>query len=61
MLKMNLTLFTFAGVRLNIPITGFYTKKMIYKLLDNQSQDIEIQRENFLFNQNFTEIQQKMI
>lgn len=28
-------------------------------LLENQSQDIEIQRENFLFNQNFIEIQQR--
>ena len=28
-------------------------------LLENQSQEIEIQRENFLFNQNFIEIQQR--
>ena len=59
MLKNEFDTFYIAGVRLNIPITGFYTKKNDLQLLDNQSQDIEIQRENFLFNQNFTEIQQK--
>ena len=59
MLKNEFDTFYMAGVRLNIPITGFYTKKNDLLLLDNQSQDIEIQRENFLFNQNFTEIQQK--
>ena len=59
MLKNEFDTFYIAGVRLNIPITGFYTKKNDLHLLDNQSQDIEIQRENFLFNQNFTEIQQK--
>ena len=59
MLKNEFDTFYIAGVRLNIPITGFYTKKNDLLLLDNQSQDVEIQRENFLFNQNFTEIQQK--
>ena len=59
MLKNEFDTFYIAGVRLNIPITGFYTKKNDLQLLDNQIQDIEIQRENFLFNQNFTEIQQK--
>ena len=59
MLKNEFDTFYIAGVRLNIPITGFYTKKNDLQLLDNQSQDVEIQRENFLFNQNFTEIQQK--
>ena len=59
MLKNEFDTFYIAGVRLNIPITGFYTKKNDLQLLDNQNQDIEIQRENFLFNQNFTEIQQK--
>ena len=59
MLKNEFDTFYIAGVRLNIPITGFYTKKNELQLLNNQSQDVEIQRENFLFNQNFTEIQQK--
>ena len=59
MLKNEFDTFYMAGVRLNIPISGFYTKKNDLQLLDNQSQDVEIQRENFLFNQNFTEIQQK--
>ena len=59
MLKNEIDTFYMAGVRLNIPISGFYTKKNDLQLLNNQSQDIEIQRENFLFNQSFTEIQQK--
>ena len=59
MLKNEFDTFYIAGVRLNIPITGFYSKKNDLQLLDNQSQDVEIQRENFLFNQNFTEIQQE--
>ena len=59
MLKNEFDIFYIAGVRLNIPITGFYTQKNDLALLENQSQDIEIQRENFLFNQNFIEIQQR--
>ncbi len=59
MLKNEFDTFYMAGVRLNIPISGFYTKKNDLQLLNNQSQDVEIQKENFLFNQNFTEIQQK--
>ena len=59
MLKNEFDTFYIAGVRLNIPITGFYTQKNDLALLENQSQDIEIQRENFLFNQNFIEIQQR--
>ncbi|MFT3919031.1 TolC family protein [Cloacibacterium sp.] len=59
MLKNEFDTFYMAGVRLNIPISGFYTKKNELQLLNNQSQDVEIQKENFLFNQNFTEIQQK--
>ena len=59
MLKNEFDIFYIGGIRLNIPISGFYTQKNDLALLENQSQDIEIQRENFLFNQNFTEIQQK--
>ena len=59
MLKNEFDLFYIGGVRLNIPISGFYTQKNDLALLENQSQQIEIQRENFLFNQNFIEIQQR--
>ena len=59
MLKNEFDIFYIGGIRLNIPISGFYTQKNDLALLENQSQEIEIQRENFLFNQNFTEIQQK--
>ena len=59
MLKNEFDLFYIGGIRLNIPISGFYTHKNDLALLENQSQEIEIQRENFLFNQNFIEIQQR--
>jgi len=59
MLKNEFDLFYIGGIRLNISISGFYTQKNDLALLENQSQDIEIQRENFLFNQNFIEIQQR--
>lgn len=59
MLKNEFDLFYIGGIRLNIPISGFYTQKNDLAFLENQSQEIEIQRENFLFNQNFIEIQQR--
>ncbi len=59
MLKNEFDLFYIGGIRLNIPISGFYTQKNDLALLENQSQEIEIQRENFLFNHNFIEIQQR--
>ncbi len=59
MLKNEFDLFYIVGARLSIPISGFYTKKNEMELLKNQAQDIDIQKENFLFNLNFTEIQQK--
>lgn len=59
MLKNEFDIFYIGGIRLNIPISGFYTQKNDLALLENHSQDIEIQRENFLFNQNFIEIQQR--
>ena len=59
MLKNEFDIFYIGGIRLNIPISGFYTQKNDLALLENQSQQIEIQRENFLFNQNFIEIQQR--
>lgn len=59
MLKNEFDLFYIGGIRLNIPISGFYSQKNDLALLENKSQDIEIQRENFLFNQNFIEIQQR--
>ncbi len=59
MLKNEFDIFYIGGIRLNIPISGFYTQKNDLALLENQSQEIEIQKENFLFNQNFIEIQQR--
>ncbi len=59
MLKNEFDIFYIGGIRLNIPISGLYTQKNDLALLENQSQEIEIQRENFLFNQNIIEIQQR--
>ncbi|KMQ72663.1 TolC family protein [Chryseobacterium koreense] len=57
MLKNEFDAFFLGGVRLNIPITGYYTKKNDLALLDIQQQEIDVQRENFLFNQQFQTIQ----
>lgn len=57
MLKNEFDLFYIGGVRLNIPISGFYTKKNDLALIATQQEEIEVQRENFLFNQQFQTIQ----
>lgn len=57
MLKNEFDVFYIGGVRLNIPITGFYTKKNDLGLIEIQQQEIEVQRENFLFNQQFQTLQ----
>ncbi|OWK74191.1 hypothetical protein CBW16_01895 [Flavobacteriaceae bacterium JJC] len=57
MLKNEFDVFYIGGVRLQIPISGFYTKKNDLALLNTQQQDLEIQKENFLFNQNFSTVQ----
>ena len=57
MLKNEFDTFFIGGIKLNIPISGFYTKSNELALIDNQQQDIDIQKENFLFNQKFSMIQ----
>ena len=57
MLKNEFNLFYIGGVRLNIPISGFYTKKNDLALIGTQQEEIEVQKENFLFNQQFQTIQ----
>ena len=57
MLKNEFDTFFIGGIKLNIPISGFYTKSNEIALIDNQQQDIDIQKENFLFNQKFSMIQ----
>jgi len=57
MLKNEFDLFYIGGVRLNIPISGFYTKKNDLALIGTQQEEIEVQKENFLFNQQFQTIQ----
>ncbi|MBF8456750.1 TolC family protein [Kaistella sp. G5-32] len=57
MLKNEFDVFYIGGLRLNIPISGFYTKKNDLALVETQQQEIEVQKENFLFNQQFQTIQ----
>ena len=57
MLKNEFDVFYIGGVRLNIPISGFYTKKNDLALVETQQQEIEVQKENFLFNQQFQTFQ----
>lgn len=57
MLKNEFDLFYIGGLRLNIPISGFYTKKNDLALVTTQQQEIDVQKENFLFNQQFQTIQ----
>lgn len=56
MLKNEFNLFYIGGVRLNIPISGYYTKRNDLALVGIQQEEIEIQKENFLFNQQFETI-----
>ena len=57
MLKNEFDLFYIGGLRLNIPISGLYTKKNDLAIIETQQQEIEVQKENFLFNQQFQTIQ----
>ena len=57
MLENGFDVFYMGGLTLNIPITGFYTQKNDLALIENQQQEIGVQRENFLFNQEFTSLQ----
>lgn len=57
MLKNEFDVFYIAGLRLNIPISGFYTKKNDLALLKTQQEEIDVQKENFLFNQQFQTVQ----
>ncbi len=59
MLKNEFDIFYIGGLRLNIPISGFYTRKNDLALVETQQQEIEVQKENFLFNQQFQTIQNK--
>ncbi len=57
MLKNEFDVFYIGGLRLNIPISGFYTRKNDMALVETQQQEIDVQKENFLFNQQFQTIQ----
>lgn len=57
MLKNEFDIFYIGGLRLNIPISGFYTRKSDLALVETQQQEIDVLKENFLFNQQFQTIQ----
>ncbi len=57
MLKNEFDTYYMGGFRLNIPISGFYTKKNDLALLENQQNDLDVQKENFLFNQSVQSVQ----
>ncbi|WHF52838.1 TolC family protein [Chryseobacterium gotjawalense] len=57
MLKNEFDIFYIGGLRLNIPISGFYTRKNDLALIQNRQQEIDVQKENFLFNLQFETIQ----
>lgn len=57
MLKNEFSPFAIGGIRLNVPITGYYTKKNDLALVNLQQNEVEVQRENFLFNEQFQTLQ----
>lgn len=58
MLSNDFDPYYYGGVRLSIPISGFYTLKKEKALLDIKTKAIDVQRENFLFNNELTLEQQ---
>jgi len=58
LLSNNFDAYYIGGLRLNWSLSGFYTWKRDKALLDVSQQTIEVQRETFLFNTNFTLKQQ---
>ncbi len=48
----------YGGIRLSIPISGFYTLKKEKALLDIKTKAVDVQRESFLFNNELTLRQQ---
>lgn len=57
MLQNEFDLFYIGGIRLNIPFSGFYTRKNDLELLEIQQDELEVQKEKFLFNQQFQILQ----
>ncbi len=58
MLSNDFEPYYYGGVRLNIPISGFYTLKKEKSLLDIKTKSIDVQRESFLFNNELVQAQQ---
>jgi len=58
LLSNNFETYYIGGLRLNWSLSGFYTLKHDKALLDVSQQTIDVQRETFLFNTNFTLKQQ---
>ncbi len=60
MLSNDFDPYYYGGIRLSIPISGFYTLKKEKALLDIKTKSIDVQRENFLFNNELTLSQQNI-
>ena len=58
MLSNNFEAYYLLGLRMNIPLTGFYTLKNEKSLLNVKQKEIEIQKEVFLFNTELELLQQ---
>ena len=59
MLKNEFDLFYIGGIRLNIPISGFYTQKNDLAFVRKSVTRNRNPKRKLLFNQNFIEIQQR--
>lgn len=54
MLSNNFEAYYYTGIQLSFPLTGFYTLKKDRALLTTRAQEIEVQKETFLFNTNLS-------
>ncbi|WP_262250045.1 TolC family protein [Parapedobacter soli] len=59
LLSNNLEAYYYGGVRLSIPISGFYTLKKERALLDMKDATVDVQKETFVFNTNLSLHQQR--
>src|SRR5690606_21192175 len=59
LLSNNLEAYYYGGVRLSIPISGFYTLKKERALLDMKDATVDVQKETFIFNTNLSLHQQR--
>src|SRR5690606_25025980 len=59
MLSNDVEAYYYGGVRLSVPISGFYTLKKEKAQLDVKEAAIDVQQETFMFNTDLTLLQQR--